>query len=338
MAEAAQSETTRHRFWLLYLVLPGRWGRWLTSFAIFAAVLLSFVAFGGLLEPPGPGRISTGVALFFCVILAYVPPIHHYICERADFALDQLAASYPDNGPLINALRRHISTKSVRWLGWTVGVGLFFGLAHNLLLTSDDTLFGSLSSARTALPVFITQLIWPFMLALISSLIEIAMIFRRLARTLPVDPLIARTLTPIGSVAVSTTLAIVGAQAAFPLMFLDPDLHPFTFVPGLIGTSISMLFIFMLPVWPAHRRLAAAKRAALYQADWELQTLRRGGASSRNDYATLQPMLTYRREVNDAPEWPFDTSVVGRLLLYLIIPPLTWVGAALIEILVDTAI
>ena len=63
----------------------------------------------------------------------------------------------------------------------------------------------------------------------------------------------------------------------------------------------------------------------------------RGGQSVRA-YGDLAPLLLYRREITAAPEWPFDTSVMGRLALYLVIPPLTWVGAALIEMLVDRAV
>ncbi len=334
----APSHSTQSNFWLLRVVFRGRWGRWLTGLCIFLLTLALFVGFGGLLEPPGDGRVSTGVALFFCVILAYVAPIHHYICERADYALDQVAATEPMFAGLIGSLKVDLRHKSRPWLIWTLTIGFLFGLAHNALLLSEDELFAGLSNPRTAMPTLITLIIWVLMTSLISSLVEIALMFRRLAKTLPVDPLTARTLTPIGSVAVSTTLAIIGAQAAFPLMFLDPDLNPVTFIPGFIATAVPMLFIFLMPVWPAHRRLANAKRAALFQADTELQQLRGSSASTRNDYVALQPVLTYRREISEAPEWPFDTSVVGRLLLYLIIPPLTWVGAALIEILVDTAI
>ncbi|MEM8768293.1 MAG: hypothetical protein AAGE43_12660, partial [Pseudomonadota bacterium] len=92
--EQTASHSADSNFWLLRLVLPGRWGRWLTGVCTFLLVLTLFVLFAGLLEPPGDDRISTGVALFFCVILAYVAPVHHYICERAEFALDQLAATH----------------------------------------------------------------------------------------------------------------------------------------------------------------------------------------------------------------------------------------------------
>jgi hypothetical protein len=52
----------------------------------------------------------------------------------------------------------------------------------------------------------------------------------------------------------------------------------------------------------------------------------------------LNAQLSLRREIREVSEWPFDFSVLTRLLLYLIIPPLTWIGAALIEVLIDAAL
>jgi len=49
----------------------------------------------------------------------------------------------------------------------------------------------------------------------------------------------------------------------------------------------------------------------------------------------MSPLLSYRREVLGTREWPFDLGVVTRLGLYLVIVPLTWIGAALIENVVD---
>jgi hypothetical protein len=57
--------------------------------------------------------------------------------------------------------------------------------------------------------------------------------------------------------------------------------------------------------------------------------------SPAQDYATIAPLLIYRREIGRISDWPMDINVVTRLGLYLIIVPLTWVGAALIENAVD---
>ena len=49
----------------------------------------------------------------------------------------------------------------------------------------------------------------------------------------------------------------------------------------------------------------------------------------------IVPLLNYQREITGITTWPFDVSALVRLGLYLVIPPLTWVGAALIERIVD---
>ena len=58
-------------------------------------------------------------------------------------------------------------------------------------------------------------------------------------------------------------MALIGAQAAFPVMIFETGVNYVTFVPGLIATGLPMLFIFLLPVLPIHRRMVAAKQAAL---------------------------------------------------------------------------
>ena len=53
---------------------------------------------------------------------------------------------------------------------------------------------------------------------------------------------------------------------------------------------------------------------------------------------TVLPLLHYRREIAQASTWPFDLGNLTTFAFYLIIPPLTWVGAALIENLVNVLI
>jgi hypothetical protein len=95
-----------------------------------------------------------------------------------------------------------------------------------------------------------------------------------------------------------------------------------------------MLFLFALPLVPIHRAIAAAKAAELARLDADVAATGRG----RHDAAQLAPLLVYRREIESSPEWPFDTGASGRLALYLVIPPFTWVGAALIQHFVERAL
>ena len=46
-------------------------------------------------------------------------------------------------------------------------------------------------------------------------------------------------------------------------------------------------------------------------------------------------LLVYRREIAQVSEWPFNAGVATRLVFYLVIPPLTWVAAGLIDVLIE---
>ena len=60
------------------------------------------------------------------------------------------------------------------------------------------------------------------------------------------------------------------------------------------------------------------------------------GKGYYEDLQQTNMLLDYRNRGQQVREWPFSVGGLGILTLYLVIPPLTWVGAALIENLVDT--
>lgn len=331
MTEVGEITPSRTSFWLLKLVPPVPWGRWLAGTVIFTLVLAPYLLFEDTSEADG---IDLDVALFFAVLFAYMVPVHHLIMQRSLTALAQLRPLLAAESALADRCAERIVNRSTRAQLGAVAVGLLAGLCHNVFIVGDDGL-DELLIPGTLLNLLITTLIWITMTATIASLVENAVLFKRLTSRVRFDVLNTRLLTPFGSVAVSSTLALIGAQAAFPLLIIGSDSSWISFAPGLVATGAPMIFIFLLPVIPMHQRIMQAKRAALARVAADLAPLT---ATDAPDYVRLQPLLSYRREVLAAPEWPFDTSVMGRLAIYLIIPPLTWIGAALIEILVDTAI
>lgn len=332
MLEISASQTN---FWLLKLVPPGRWGRWLASGVIFPLILAPYLIMQGIAADTSVNGFDLDATLFFATLFAYIIPVHHLITQRSLTALEQLRPLFPTHPELISSSEKKILTRPIGWQITYAAVGLLAGIVHNLLILSDGGLERSLSQPGTVLNLIITTAIWIVMTATIAALVDNAIIFKRLSEQVEFSILDTKVLTPFGSVAASSTLALIGAQAAFPLLIVGSDSSWVSFLPGLIATGAAMIIIFLLPVIPMHRRIMRAKRTALAATATDLAPLL---STEQSDYAELAPLLTYRREVSAAPEWPFDTTVMGRLAIYLIIPPLTWVGAALIEILVDTAI
>jgi hypothetical protein len=87
--------------------------------------------------------------------------------------------------------------------------------------------------------------------------------------------------------------------------------------------------------------MTAIKQQQLDSVNERIDTCLQGGNAAAPDSAALAelaPLLSYKREIAGVSTWPFDIGNVTRFSLYLVIPPLTWVAAALIENLVDSVL
>lgn len=317
---------------LTRLVPPIRGGRWLLGILVFG-LLCGFFMLAGVLGAGSRASNSTrSAAWFFSVVIAYIIPVFHYISERSVQAIDRLAPDLdPADGP-VAAIRSRIYRKPRRWFITVLAGGFGAAIAHNLAIAFRNGFERDLSDGLAIMAG--GTLTWVVLTLVIFALIDNARLFHRLARRVRLNPLSPERLHPFALVAVLSTLALVGAQAAFPILIFDAT-DAISFIPGLIATMVPMFVLAVLPVWPLHVRLQAAKRELLAGVNARI-ALASAPGSAAGDIVTLAPLLTWRREVVALPDWPFDTGIFGRLVLYLIIPPLTWVGAALIQHIVET--
>ncbi len=312
-----------------------RGGRWLLGFTILAVLLVFFTACGVFTQTLSPSpRGSVGGALFFSVTIAYIVPMYGFISERTATALTTLAPVLDADAETVEGWRARVFSKPARWLVGALVIAGIGGLGHNLLLYPDwQEVRGS---APLAAMVVGTQLVWLVLTVVVAALLDNAVVLYQAGRRARVQPFDVRPLRPFASVAVSSTLALVGAQAAFPIMSIEGGVNPLAYVPGLLATGGPMLLTAALPVWPVHRRLVAEKRRILAELNTRIGAMELPDPSRPETLTAFTPLLAYRREVEQVPQWPFDLNVLSRLGLYLIIPPLTWVGAAIIEHIVDT--
>ena len=58
--------------------------------------------------------------------------------------------------------------------------------------------------------------------------------------------------------------------------------------------------------------------------------------AARGEPTSLADLIAYKGLVESTPTWPFDVATLRRLGLYLLIPPSSWVGGALVERAVGT--
>ena len=320
------------RLLLLCLVprVPG--GRLLTGVAMLSGSLILFWLCGAL----APGNTWPG-ALFFCVILAYITPVFHYITELTEHACVQLCDNADISADDAARALHGIAHKSWRWLAGDLTLSLSLWLSQSYLLAGDwQRMAATIAQAPLGTAMVIGALfVWVFTTCTIHSLLDNARLFRRIGPRVRADLLDPDRLMPVGRMAVGSTLLVIGAQASFPIMWAGGSADPWTTIPGLAATGLPLAYLILAPIVPVHLVLRAAKRAELARINGQITALRAGRQPDTAQLIALQPLLTYRREVASAPEWPLDVSSVARFALYLVIVPITWVGAALIEYVVD---
>ena len=103
---------------------------------------------------------------------------------------------------------------------------------------------------------------------------------------------------------------------------------------------MSLVGIVALPLRGIRRRIREARTAALTQLDAQYDAISQGGltAAEPQQLSAMDTVLDMRERVAQAPGWPMNLAGVRRILLYVVLPPLTWAAAALVEMLIDAAV
>ncbi|MEO0425409.1 MAG: hypothetical protein AAF184_23955 [Pseudomonadota bacterium] len=331
-------ERRPQKIWLLALVPESPFGRWLAAAAILGlgAAVYGVAAWLVATYPERYARqFSPTVAAFFVAAVAYVVPVFHYITERTREALDSLAPRLP--AQTLALARRSLTHKSTLWGVRTIlaGVGLWL-VQSRLLAGSWQYMVESLGQGYVAIVMDFGPLpVWLVMTAATRALVENATSFRRLAQEVRADVFSPPTFAPVGAMAVTSTLFILGALAVLPIMWLGGPISWWTTLPALLLFLPMIPVLLLLPIWPLHRRLVKQRQEALAEAQAAIDSARQASAA---DGGALASALALRREVVRLPVWPFDIGAVTRFLAYAVIVPLTWAGAALIEMLVNTIV
>jgi hypothetical protein len=165
--------------------------------------------------------------------------------------------------------------------------------------------------------------------------------FAQLARSLPgVDLLDRQALLPF---------ARQGLRSAIPgvifVTFLALNLGDSGFVLALalIGPAVlaQNAVTLLIPMRGVHERLRAAKRDELARVRAAIRGepgALRGSPLGNRERLSLADLLAWRAFVDAAPEWPIDLPTLGRFAAYVGVPLLGWVGAALVQHVLESAL
>ncbi len=151
----------------------------------------------------------------------------------------------------------------------------------------------------------------------------------RLGSRARVDVFDLRPLKPVAAVASLNVFVTMGALALMPIQSLSSPFHYEYYVNGFVFGIPSAIALFVLPQWGLRAKLREAKTQALAHLADQIAAVR------SDEPAVLETLLAHRDRISSTREWPVDHRVFSRAMLYLVVPPLAWVGAAIVERGVD---
>jgi hypothetical protein len=126
---------------------------------------------------------------------------------------------------------------------------------------------------------------------------------------------------------------VVGGLAIAAVQSIDAQFRIQNYAAALVVAVPAGTALLIRPMWSLHQRLAERKKKLL--EDVCLQVGMASEQNSATDMAVLESLLQRRDRIKAINTWPLDVAIWRRLFFYVLIPPLAWSGAALVEVLID---
>ena len=154
---------------------------------------------------------------------------------------------------------------------------------------------------------------------------------RRLGGVAPVNLLEPRPLAAFGRAAALIALYVAGGFVIFTLVtIVGRPGGARAELPSVIYLTLFLAAALYLPLSGARRGIRAAKQAELDRIAADLgdhhDVLAGADGPDRVDR-----LMAYRERIRAVPEWPFGVGTAPRALLYVALPLLSWIAAALVE-------
>ena len=210
----------------------------------------------------------------------------------------------------------------------TIPAGAAFGLSQNL--SAARAVLGGQGYSALDLGVIVGNcIVWSVVATLISWRLPVSWALKSLGQHLAVDLYRVDRLRPLPNLAAKDVLVVAGALALMPLQALDAQFRWANYQAGLQVGVPAALALFLLPVWGLRSTIRDARLTRIGELMGQLETVDRGSL------VELEALSAHIERLQKMPNLPIDTNLILKLLGYAIIAPLAWVGAALVEGLVE---
>ena len=265
----------------------------------------------------------SGQLVMYSILPSYFILAQTYLRRVSAHELGNSGLEFPD---LPAQLKNALNPSGKVIAAWIAG-GVIWGLAQ---FTDGFTQMGT-TDIPWILVVATTGnvCVWATAAWMFAYRLQHGVHISRIGRSATVDVYHLERCKPFARLAVYDVLVIMGALTLMPLQALDAQFRLDNYLPGFIVAIPSALALFMLPLTGIRASIRQAKQKQVALIDEQLS------ASPIHELAQRESLLAHRERFSNTSDWPIDFRIVSRVLFYLFIPPLAWIGAALVENLVD---
>jgi hypothetical protein len=167
-------------------------------------------------------------------------------------------------------------------------------------------------------------MVWAFWLG--YSIVSVSLRMSRIANELNrINLFDLAPLSPFTQQGLTNALLVVGSVSIFSLMSIEKGFGLLLLVLCGVTLSITILSLFA-PVWGVHKRILQEKQKETAWLDREILKLRDTlpDPAAVRQSGEMADLICYRGLVGNVPEWPFTSSTYRRLVLYILLPVMTW--------------
>lgn len=153
--------------------------------------------------------------------------------------------------------------------------------------------------------------------------------FATLRTLLQIDLYALEIALPVTYLAAKDVLIIAGAMSFMALQSLDAEFRWVNYEGGFIVGIPVAIALLLTPLTGIRANVRACKRSRLEEISAQI------AATDRSDMVTIELLQAHADRIRRLSNWSIDLRVAARIVGYVVIAPIAWVGAALVENLVD---
>ncbi len=298
---------------------------------VLFGLICGFIAFSVVASPLlGSGsnsqdQLSSAAFFAFSITIIAAATPHMFRGAAEDFvALSPMLDMKPEE---VTLFQRALVRMPNQQLWWFTAIGASIGLVHAWIL-------GALSMNLEGLTqTFATLWIWVTMMWTVPALIGNAITFSSLGGRAKPNLLLPASITPFGMAAVRPIIFIVGMLSAYSILLSTSAVGPSLI--GFIACMGSAFGLFFIPLRGIRKTIREEKQKAISTLDKQIAEYQNLASMSTNELSSLDALLTLRDRISAVSSWPLGLAGVRRVMIYVVIPPLTWSAAAIVEMLIS---